>query len=121
VGTQDINPGRVTTLATMDIGPWWAIDVAGFAQQYLMIEPVASARPGWSASSAPGLAIRDFYLFVETGDAVIRSGRRDCDPGRWRSVPTSADCRHAPDQHAGQYHVQVKQAPTGAALVSSCT
>ena len=71
VGTQDINPGRVTALATMDIGPWWAIDVAGFAQQYLMIEPVAVSASGLEALPLPqGLAIRDFYLFVETGSAA---------------------------------------------------
>jgi hypothetical protein len=120
VGTQDINPGRVTTLATMDIGPWWAIDVAGFAQQYLMIEPVAVSASGLEALPLPqGLAIRDFYLFVETGDAantapaaaIVIPGTLaiGSDLGPIAAMPQTST--------PSNITVQLKRAPTGAALV----
>jgi hypothetical protein len=120
VGTQDINPGRVTTLATMDLGPWWAIDVAGFAQQYLMIEPVAVSASGLEALPLPqGLAIRDFYLFVETGDAantapaaaIVIPGTLaiGSDLGPIAAMPQTST--------PSNITVQLKRAPTGAALV----
>ena len=118
--SQDFNPGQITNpYPPPQAVPQFAIDVAGFAQQYLMLEPVAvSASGAESLDAAQSVAIRDFYLFDDTGSTY---------PGQIAAVVSipgtlaiAADIgpivKFLATATPKSIHASVKQAPTGAAI-----
>jgi hypothetical protein len=120
VTSQDFNPGQITNpYPPPQSVPQFAIDVAGFAQQYLMLEPVAvSASGAESLDAAQSVAIRDFYLFDDTGSTY---------PGQIAAVVSipgtlaiAADIgpivKFLATATPKSIHASVKQAPSGAAI-----
>ena len=68
VCSQDIDPGSISALQSGPSSVWHPVDVTGFEQQCLMIEPIAISPTGIEALPVlQSAAIRSFYLFGATG------------------------------------------------------
>ena len=120
VSTQDFDPGQISSPLYVGVTvAQFAINVAGFSKQYLMMEPVAVSAVGNEAlPGAQCVAIRDFFLFNETGlatgggpaAAITIPGTLaiGSDLGPIAAMPTTST--------PSNITVQLKQAPIGNAL-----